>query len=305
MGALLEPRHALHVRGGQRLLDEFCVEILEDRESRGGALAVPPFVRVVAERRLRQLELETACQVEVAVEPELHLERAERGGGARLRQHLLRRTDGDGVGGPDRRPGEAEHPPDGLAGLLAGEIPGGGAEAGPQGRHARRRQPLAEHLDARRALEVGDVGREVGEQVHVARALLAVAGVRRALAQPHEVAVVQLHHEALEVAMRPAGDAERSGGAEVEGACGDEGHGSHPSRATRKTPSAGANAVRRSAVLTVTYQRVAVPGPKNVPGHGDLARSSPPVPWRRRRTRARRRRRGTRPRRPRDDNRPA
>ena len=253
-GALLEPGHALGVRRRQRLLDELGVEVLEDREGRCRPLAVPPLVGVVAERHVGQLGLETARQVEIAVEPELDLERAERRGGARLRQHLLRRADGDGVRGPHRRTGEPEHPPDRLAGLLAGEVPGGGAEAGPQGRHARRRQPLAERLDAGRPFEVGDVRREVGEQVHVALALLSVPGVRGALSQTHQGAVAQLHHEAGELAVRPARDAERRGGAQVEAACRDECHGLHPSRETRKTPSDGANAVRRSAAVTVMYQ---------------------------------------------------
>ena len=213
---LLEPQHALRVRRRQRLLDELGVEILEDREGRRRPLAVPPLVGVVAERHVRQLELESARQLQVAVEPELDLERAERGGGARLRQHVLRRGDGDGVRGPDRRTGEPEHPPDGLAGLLAGEVPGGGAQAGPQGRHAAAASDSQYASTSAGPSRSAISGARVVQEADVPLAALAVAGVRRAFADADEVALPQLDDEPLELAVGPAGDAERSRGAQVE-----------------------------------------------------------------------------------------
>ncbi len=223
MRPLLEPEHALGVGRRQRLLDELGVEVFEDRERGRGLLAVPSLVGVVAEGGVRQLELEAARQLQVAVEPELDLERAERGGGARLRQHVLRRADGDGVRGPHGRTGESEHPPDRLAGLLAGEVPGGGAEAGPQGRHARRHR-LAVHLDPGRPLQVGDLRCELAQEAHVAVAVLAVPRVGGALSDADEVSLPQLDDEPLELAVAPARDPERRRAAQVEGACRDECH---------------------------------------------------------------------------------
>ncbi len=206
----LEPGHAVEVGGRQRLLDQLGAQIGDRRESRCRALAAPALVGVVAERRLRQLAGERLGERQITVEAELDLERGERGGGARLREHLLRRADGDRVRGAHRRPLQAEHAPDRLAGLLAGEVPGGGAQAGPQGRPRRRRraltrgQTVAQSLHCGRPLQVGDLRGQGDERGHALGTRLAVAAVGRGLAATHVLAGAQLDRVVGELGVRPA-----------------------------------------------------------------------------------------------------
>ena len=67
-------------------------------------LAVPALVDVVAERHIGQLEGERAASSRSPSKPSLTLSVPKPVRGARLRQHLLRRADGDGVRRPHDRP---------------------------------------------------------------------------------------------------------------------------------------------------------------------------------------------------------